>query len=151
MDFEFLTTADKPALLALQTHPYAEAARAALFTLGYKIHTALNHGDFIVRFTRFQYQVVILEELFDSPTLAFNLTLQNLQAMPMSQRRHAAIILIGDHFQTLHPMQAFALSVNGVVNKDDVDNLSQVIQQVVSDNDLFLNAYRETTARVARS
>lgn len=150
MEFEFLTTADKPALLGLQTPQHVEAAQAALFTLGYKTHSALNHGDFITRFTRFQYQVVVLEELFDCPTLAFNLTLQNLQAMPMNLRRHAAVVLIGDHVQTLHPLQAFALSVNGVVNRSDLDNLSQVIQQVVSDNDLFLNPYRETTARLAQ-
>ena len=150
MEFEFLTTSDKPALLALQTPQYVEAAKAALFTLGYKVHGALNHGAFISRFVRIPYQVVILEELFDARTLSLNLTLQNLQAMPMNQRRHAAIVLIGDTFQTLNPLQAFALSVNGVVHRADADKLSQVVQQVVSDNDLFLNAYRDTLLRAAQ-
>ncbi len=149
-EFEFLSTSDKPALLALQTPQFVDTAKMALAALGYKVHTALNHGDFIARFTGIQYQIVILEEHFDASTLSENLTLQNLQAMPMHQRRHAAVVLIGDMFQTLNPIQAFGLSVQCVVHRADVEKLSQVIQQVVSDNDLFLNVYRDTLTRAAQ-
>jgi len=147
---EFLSPTDKPALLALSSPEFVGAASTALADLGYKIHIALNHGDFITRFLRVQYQVLILEELFDASNLAGNLTLENLQAMPMSQRRHAITILIGDDFQTLNPMQAFGLSVHGVINRQDLDKLSPVIQQVVADNTLFLNVYRDATIRVAQ-
>jgi hypothetical protein len=150
LDFEFLTPADKPALLGLNTGEFVEAARLALLALGYKVHTAYNHGDFIARFTRVQYQVVLLEELFDAGVPEENLTLQNLQVMPMNQRRHAAILLLGDAFQTLHAMQAFRFSVHAVINPGDLEKLPQIIQQVVSDNDIFLNVYRETSIRVAQ-
>ncbi len=150
MEFEFLSTTDKPALLGLTTPQFGEEARMVLQGLGYKVHAAFNHGDFITSFTRIQYQVVVLEELFDANSLAENLTLQNLQAMPMNQRRHAAVILIGEEFQTLDAMQAFAHSVHAVVNRKDVDKLIQVIQQVISDNDLFLNAYRDSLVRLAQ-
>lgn len=149
-DFEFLTPADKPALLGLTTPQFVEAAREALLGLGYKVHTAFNHGDFIARFTRIQYQIVFLEELFDAGVPAENLTLQNLQMMPMNQRRHAAILLLGDSFQTLNAMQAFCRSVHGVIDRGDIAKLPQVIQQVVSDNDIFLNVYRETSIRAAQ-
>ncbi len=150
MDFEFLTPADKPALLGLTTPEFAEIAKMALLGLGYKVHIALNHGDFIARFTRIQYQVAFLEELFDASVPAENLTLQNLQMMPMNQRRHTAVLLLGDSFQTLNAMQAFRHSVHAVVRRDDVEKLPQIIQQVVSDNDIFLNVYRETSIRVAQ-
>jgi len=60
VEFEFLTTTDKPALLGLNTPQFSEAAKAALAGLGYKVHAALNHGDFIARFTRIQYQFLVL-------------------------------------------------------------------------------------------
>jgi hypothetical protein len=150
MNFEFLAPTDKPALLGLNTVQFVEAASSALGGLGYKVHTAFNHGDFITRFTRIQYQIIVLEELFDASVPAENLTLQNIQVMPMNQRRHAAVLLLGDSFQTMDAMQAFCRSVHAVVNRGDLDKLPQILQQVISENDVFLNVYRETTLRVAQ-
>src|ERR1700747_654538 len=98
--FEFVSTTDKPALLAFSTPEWLEAARSALAELGYKVHTAATHGDFLIRFSQIRYQVVILEKLFAANNPAENLTLKALQDMPMSQRRQATVILFGDSFQT---------------------------------------------------
>src|SRR5882757_6165148 len=99
-EFDFLSATDKPALLAFSTPEWMDAARAALQELGYKVHTAATHSDFLIRFSQFRYQVVILEELFAANSIAENTTLATLQHMPMSQRRHAAIVLFGASFQT---------------------------------------------------
>ena len=53
---------DKPALLAFSTPEWMETARTALAELGYKIHTAATHGDFLIRFSQVRYQLVIIEE-----------------------------------------------------------------------------------------
>src|SRR5438477_11104324 len=99
--FDFVSTTDKPALLAFSTPEWLEAARSALAELGYKVHTAATHGDFLTRFSQIRYQVVIVEELFAANVLSEDLTLQALQKMPMTQRRDAAVILFGDSFQTV--------------------------------------------------
>src|ERR1051325_9354991 len=98
--FDFISTSDKPALLAFSSPEWLETARTALTELGYKVHTAATHGDFLIRFSQIQYQVVILEEMFAANNIAENLTLKALQDMPMGQRRHATIILLGESFQT---------------------------------------------------
>src|SRR6266571_9439711 len=98
--FEFVSTTDKPALLAFSSPEWLEAARTALAELGYKVHTAATHGDFLIRFSQVRYQVVILEEMFAANNIGENLTLQSLQQMPMSQRRHTTVILFGESFQT---------------------------------------------------
>src|SRR5438309_2973150 len=105
--FDFVSATDKPALLAFSTPEWLEAAKTALQELGYKVHTAATHGDFLIRFSQFRYQVVIVEELYAANTITENLTLQALQNMPMSQRRHTTAILLGASFQTFTPMQAF--------------------------------------------
>ena len=114
--FDFISSEDKPALLAFSTPEWLETAKAALQELGYKVHTAATHTDFVVRFSQFHYQVVIIEELFGANTIDENLTLHALQAMPVSQRRHATVILLGDSFQTFTPMEAFKHSVHAVIN-----------------------------------
>ncbi len=146
--FEFLSAADKPALLAFSTPDWLEAARSALAELGYKVHTAATHGDFLSRFSQIRYQVVIVEELFAANVLSENLTLQSLQMMPMTQRRHSTVILFGDSFQTFSPLHAFQQSVHAVISSSELFLLNQLIEKAVGDNSIFLHSFRETQARV---
>src|SRR6516165_7426818 len=145
--FEFISTTDKPALLAFSTPEWLEAAKTALNELGYKVHTAATHGDFLIRFSQIRYLVVILEELFAANKPEENLTLKSLQQMPMSQRRHATVILFGDSFQTFTPMQAFQQSVHAVINSSELFLLKQLIEKAVADNTLFLHSYQEAQNR----
>ncbi|MBM3835108.1 MAG: hypothetical protein FJ403_17915 [Verrucomicrobia bacterium] len=93
---------------------------------------------------------MLIEELFNATVPTENLALQALKLMPMNQRRHAPVVLMGDGFQSLNAMQAFHQSVHAVINRSDLGRLSQIIQQVIADNNLFLNAYREAQLRVAQ-
>src|SRR5690242_20337491 len=141
--FDFVSASDKPALLAFSTPEWLDAAKAALTELGYKVHTAATHSDFLIRFSQVRYQVVIVEELFAANTIGENLTLQALQSMPMGQRRHATVILFGNSFQTFTPMQAFQQSVHAVINPSESFLLKQLIEKAVADNTLFLHSYHE--------
>jgi hypothetical protein len=146
--FEFISTSDKPALLAFSTPEWLEAARGALNELGFKVHTAATHGDFLIRFSQIRYQVVILEELFAANTIEENLTLSALQNMTMGQRRHATVVLFGNSFQTFTPMQAFQHSVHAVINTSELFLLKELIEKAVADNSLFLHSYREAQAHI---
>jgi hypothetical protein len=145
-EFDFVSATDKPALLAFSTPEWLESAKGSLQELGYKVHTAATHSDFLIRFSQFRYQVVILEELFAANSIAENVTLQTLQNMPMSQRRHSTVILLGASFQTFTPMQAFQQSVNAVINPSEIFLLKQLIEKSVADNNFFLHSFRESQA-----
>ncbi len=131
-EFDFIGPNDKPALLALSTPEWLDAGKNVLTEIGYKVHAASNHDDFINRFSRLQYQVVILEELFASNAPEENVTLQHIQQMPMTQRRHTAFVLLGSGFSTLNAMQG------------------PIVQRVVADNDLFLHVFRDTQFKMAQ-
>jgi len=133
--FDFISATDKPALTELV----------------YKVHTAATHSDFLIRFSQVRYQVVIVEELFAANSLSENLTLQALQNMSMSQRRHATVILFGDSFQTFTPMQAFQHSVHAVINHSELFLLKQLIEKAVAENTLFLHSFRDAQSRAYAS
>jgi len=149
MDFDFLTANDKPALVALSTPELQETAKNALDQLGYKVHTAVNHGEFIHKFGQVAYQVVIIEELFASSTSEENESLCALQRMPMNSRRHTAVILFGFNMATFNPMQAYQQCVHAVVNPSEMFLLLQLIQKAVADNDMFLHTFRDVQRQVA--
>ncbi len=146
--FDFVSSDDKPALIAFSTPEWLETAKAALQELGYKVHTAATHSDFLIRFTQAHYQVIIIEELFGANTPDENLTLKAIQNMPMNQRRNAAVILLGDSFQTFTPMQAFQQSVHAVINSSELFLLKQLVEKAVADNGVFLHSFREVQNRV---
>src|SRR6266700_671824 len=148
-DFDFLTANDKPALLGLSTPELQETAKTALDQLGYKVHTAVNHGEFLHKFGQVAYQVVILEESFSAATPAENESLLAIQRMSMSQRRHAVFVLFGFSLATFNPLQAFQQGVHAVVNPSEMFLLIQLIQKAVADNDIFLHNLRESQKRVA--
>src|ERR1700722_12807189 len=114
--FDFLTNKDKTALIAFSTPGWMDTAKSVLQELGYKVHTAATHSDFVLRFSQAQYQVVLIEELFGANTPDENLSLKSLQKMTSSHRRHATVLLVGDSFQTFAPMEAFQHSVHAVIN-----------------------------------
>ncbi len=149
--FDFISATDKPALLAFSTPEWLETAKTALNELGYKVHTAATHGDFLIRFSQIRYQVVIVEELFAANNIGENLTLKALQNMPMAQRRHSTVILFGDSFQTFTPMQAFQQSVHAVINSSELFLFKQLIEKAIADNTLFLTSFREAQAHAYSS
>src|ERR1044071_8365917 len=107
VEFDFLTPADKPALLGLSTPELQDTAKTALDQLGYKVHTAVNHGEFLHKFAQVAYQVVILEDLFAAAKPDENESLFAIQRMQISMRRHTVFVLFGSGLATFNPLQAF--------------------------------------------
>src|ERR1039458_911504 len=142
-NFDFVGSEDKPALIAFSKPEWLEEAKTALQELGYKVHTAATHSDFLTRFGQVRYQVVLVEELFCANVSDENIALKSLQSMPMSQRRHATVLLIGNAFQTFAPMEAFKNSVHAVINSSELFLLKQLEKKAVADNELFLKSYHE--------
>jgi hypothetical protein len=149
--FDFVSNTDKPALIAFSTPEWLAEAKAALQELGYKVHTAATHSDFLVRFSQAPYQVVLLEELFGANTPDENFTLKAIQFMPVNQRRHSTFLLIGNSFQTFAPMEAFQQSVHAVINSSEMFLLKQLVEKAVADNQIFLSTYREVQNRMLKS
>jgi hypothetical protein len=146
---QFITAADKPALLGLSNPEWIDAAKRALRELGYKSHAAATPAEFSTRFNQVRYQVVLVEELFAASKPEENLTLKWLQMMPVNLRRHATIILIGNSFRTFDPMQAFQQSVHAVINSAEVPMLRQLVEKAVAENDLFLFSFRDVQKHIA--
>ena len=151
-DFQtmFITAGDKPALVACSNPAWLDTARRALRELGYKVHATASHADFTTRFSQVRYQVVIIEELFAAGNAGENLSLRALQNMPVNQRRHAVIILLGGGFKTFDSMQAFQKSVHAVINGSEISMLKHLTEKAITDNDLFLHNYIEVQNHIAK-
>ena len=149
--FELIGENDRPALLAFSTPEWLDAVRTATQELGYLVHTAATHSDFLIRFSQVRYQLVVIEECFAANSIEENQALRSLQHMAMMQRRHATVVLFGSSFQTFTPMQAFQKSVHAVINASELFLVKQLIERAVGDKTMFLRGYRDAQNRAHSS
>jgi DNA-binding NtrC family response regulator len=147
-EFEFIGPGDQAALLAISTPEIAAAIKTALTEMGYKVHVVENYEQFDFRYNQTNYQVVVIEETFAGSDSLENPTLRMMQNLPMSQRRHATVFLIGPTMETLNTMQAFTQSVHCVINLAELPMFSELVQKTIAENDMFLAAYRDIQRRV---
>ena len=150
LDLEILAPTDRPVLLGISAADILDYAQGVLDQLGYKVHTATTKDEFLDRFSRVQYEIILLEDTFGGLPPDQNESLQTLQQMPMAQRRHATIMLLSDTLPSLDSLTAFQKSVHATINRNDLDKLMLIIQQVVNDNTLFLNTYRDVQRNIAQ-
>jgi hypothetical protein len=147
-EFDFISPVDRPALLAISNPEYLAQTRGSLVDMGYKVHNVDSHAHFNTRYNQVNYHVIVIEENFANSGPGDNHTLSFIQRMPMAQRRHAVFLLVGDQFETLNSMQAFAQSVHCVVNYSEMQLIGQLVQKAVADNDTFLAPHRDAQHRL---
>ncbi|MEQ8162295.1 MAG: hypothetical protein ABRQ34_02135, partial [Smithellaceae bacterium] len=73
--------------------------------------------------------------------------LQNLAA---AARRNTFVALLSDNHRTMDNMMAFNKSVNLIINKKNIDNMSKIIKQGVEDNNAFYSVYNDTFKKMGR-
>lgn len=140
---DFFEVGDKTSLICADPAT-TEAAKNTLGELGYKYHSAEAPELAIDRLRYTRYDVIILHENFAGSSLRSNAVLNYLASLPMSQRRHSFVCLVGPSFKTLDAMQAFAQSVHLVIHPTDLVNLSAILRKGLDEVESLYLTYRET-------
>jgi CheY-like chemotaxis protein len=123
---------------------------AALEQLGFTMLPATTSEEAIERLRRSPFEIVIVDERFESSGVLDNAVIRTLNTMPISLRRQIFVVLLGREFKTFDNMMAFARSVNVVVNLNDLPHLPAIIRKGLEDNDEFYRVFREMLAEVGR-
>jgi DNA-binding NtrC family response regulator len=143
---DFFELGDKTSLIC--TDPSTTAnVRTTLKDLGYKSHTAETAEIAIERLRYTQYDVIIVDENFAGSSVHSNTLLGYLGSLPMPQRRHSFVCLIGSSFKTLDAMQAFAHSVHVVMNPLDLPNLAPILRKGTAEFELLYKVYKDAVAQ----
>jgi len=124
--------------------------RAALEQLGYTMLPAGTAEEAGERLRRHPFEIVIVDERFESSGVLDNAVLKMLNTMPIGLRRKIFVVLLGREFKTFDNMMAFTRSVNVVVNLNDLPHLPAIIRKGLEDNNDFYRVFREMLVEVGR-
>lgn len=138
---DFFELGDKTSLVCCDPGTVG-AAQTALRDLGFKVHTAETAEHAVDRMHYTSYDCIIVHEHFGG-SLTSNPVLHYLKPLPMAQRRHWFVCLIGPSCTTLDAMQAFGQSVHCVVNPDDLPKLGPILKKGLAEFELLYRVHTE--------
>jgi hypothetical protein len=142
---DFFELGDKTSLICADPNT-TDVVKETLRQLGFKYHTAETPELAIERVRYTNYECIVVHENFAGSSLRSNAILSFLSWLPMSQRRHSFICLIGSSFTTLDAMQAFAQSVHLVLNPTDLPNFGAILKKGLAEFELLYRAYKAAFA-----
>jgi hypothetical protein len=145
---DFFEVGDKTSLICADPN-VSEVVRSTLRELDFKFHTAENADIAVERIRYTPYDIILIQENFSGGSLRSNPILSYLSNLPMAQRRHSMVVLVGSSFKTLDAMQAFAYSVQLVVNTLDLSNLAAILKKAWAEFESLYKAFKSVSSSMS--
>lgn len=97
-----------------------------------------------LKFMRFHvFNVVFIDEDFDTGVWETNNVLRYLENLNMSVRRQTFVVLVSATIATMDNLEAYAKSVNLIINKRDIINMERLLRQGMTENEEFYQIFKE--------
>ena len=125
---------DRSALICCHEPSYLEYLTGQLRGIGYKVHHAATHQAAIARLAARSYHLTVLVENMEGCDLSENVVLGHLRAMPMDERRQTYVVMLCQAFSTGDEMNAYAWSVDQVINYQDISECARLIVPAVEEH-----------------
>jgi CheY-like chemotaxis protein len=148
--FDFMEADVETALICESDPALRENMSHAMNSLGYRITEPASAKEALKNMRFHVYDVVILNETFDTADPASNAVLDYLSHLNMSTRRKIFVALISSQFRTGDNMAAFNKSVNLIINTSNIDDLGLIIKRGAAENEAFYYVFNETLSKKGR-
>lgn len=90
------------------------------------------------------YDIIVLNEEFDSKQADSNGVLIYLSRLQMLSRRNIYVTLLTRRFRTMDYMTTLHKSVNLIVNIKDINEFERILGRGLSDTDMFYRVFKES-------
>ena len=141
--FDFMEEEGLTAIVCVKSPELQEKICIALDLMEYSITQVTDTRDALKRMRYHHYEVVVVDEMFDTKNPDVNGVLIYLNRQPMVVRRQMVAFLMTETHRTRDEMVAFRKSVNMVVNNRDIDKIDAIFEKGVRENALFYRVYND--------
>lgn len=146
--FEFLEAGAKTAVICEPVPARRAEIRTVVESMKYHILESENARDTLKQMRFHDFDLVVLNERFDTRDPEMNHVLKYLGQLNMTSRRNMFLVLLSERLRTMDKMQAFNKSVNLIVNLDDMENFSRILQAGLADHGRFYRVFKEIFTQV---
>jgi predicted Zn finger-like uncharacterized protein len=148
--FDFIEEEGKTALVCESDPGIKKTISKALAALDYHITDAENARDALKKMRYHNYDLILINEEFDTADPDRNGVLIFIERLNMSIRRNMFVILISNRFRTMDNMMAFGKSVNIIINFSNIKDFDKILRRGLTDNVYFYRIYKEMMRKTGR-
>lgn len=139
--FGFMAPEGETAMICEQDAAAREKIVSMLKSKGYAVVEAKSCGE-AIKFMRFQiFNVIFVNDSFDTPSGNVNSIVWNLEGLPMVTRRQTFVVLISAALKTLDNMMAYNKSVNVIINKSQMDDVDRIFKKALDEHKSFYHVF----------
>jgi CheY-like chemotaxis protein len=149
--FDFIEEEGKTALVCEHQPKLQKTVASALELMEYQITTAESARDALKRMRYHVYDVVVVDEDFDTHTPEANGVLIYLERLAMNTRRNMFVTLVSSRHRTMDNMTALMKSVNLIVNTKNIDDLGKIMSRGLTEHLAFYRVHREKLKETGRA
>ena len=149
--FDFVEEEGQTALICEQDSHLKSIFKNALVTLEYHTSEADSIRDALTKMRFHTYDLIVVNEKFDSESPVGNSVLVHLERLPMALRRNIFVTLITNQYRTMDHMAAFHKSVNLIVNSKNAVEFDGILKKAVLESALFFKIYKEMMKETGKS
>ena len=148
--FDFIEEEGNTALVCEQDPDIRKKVIDTLDIMEYHITVAESGRDALKKMRYHLYDLIVINETFNSDKPDSNMVLLYLERLPMSVRRNTFVIMISSRFHTMDRMLAFRYSVHIILNSKNIDDFAKIVSRGLTDNELFYQVFNESLKAVNR-
>jgi len=117
--------------------------------MGYKVIHALDVRDAVGKIRLHQFDLILLQEGFGGD-ITENLVMKYLNRLAMAIRRKSFVVLLSNTFKTMDQMRAYALSVNLILNIQDLDKIKEVLYNAIKKQEAFYKPFFDIMKEIGK-
>jgi predicted Zn finger-like uncharacterized protein len=148
--FAFIEEEGLTALLCEENPLARNTIQNALNIMDYQITMAENARDALKRMRYHVYDLIVVNESFDTKNPDSNGVLIYLERLGMSVRRQIFVAMISDRYRTMDNMMAFHGSVNLIINNKNIEDIGKILSRSITDTEMFYRVYKESLKEAGR-
>jgi CheY-like chemotaxis protein len=141
--FGYITPDTETAMICEQDPVIRDKIVSELKKMGF---ATVQPGGFkeALKFMRFHvFNVIFIDEDFDTGVWETNNVLRYLENLNMSVRRQIFVVLVSTNVATMDNLEAYARSVNLIINKRDILHVGKLLRQAMTENNEFYQIFKE--------
>ena len=149
--FDFVDSDAETALICESDETMRQKLTSALHDKGYQTTIAASAREALKSMRFHLFDVVVVNENFDSSTPGHNDVLAYLETLAMGTRRQIFVALVSDNCRTMDNMAAFNKSVNVVINPKNIDDAGTILSGAIADNAAFYHVMKDVLKNMGRT
>lgn len=141
--FDFVEEEGKTALICESDPAITKAIIPVLDVLEFHITEAKNSREALKQMRYHGFDLIVVDEFFDTKNPDANGVLIYLERLNMSVRRNIYVAMISRRFRTMDNMAAFQKSVNMLVNVDNIADFDKILRRGMADFGIFYQTFKD--------